>query len=65
MSTFKITYFCVWMFIFYNFPQVKKEMFCYDFKDFLLDVQILGKVKLNIERTLLIKSTSNIHFDRV
>ena len=38
-------------------------MYHYNFKDLLLDVQMLGKVKLNIERALLIKSTYNIYFE--
>lgn len=51
------------MFIFYGFPVLKKEMYCYDYKDVLLNILLLGKVKLNIEKVSLIKSTSKIYFD--
>lgn len=45
------------------FPELKKKMYCYNFKDFLLDAQMLGTVKLNTERVLLIKSACYIYFD--
>lgn len=51
------------VFIFYDFPGLKKEMYCYDYKDVLLNVLMLGKVKLNIEKASVIKSTSKIYFD--